>query len=72
MALFIHIGLIALICLSHFGSVRGETSIDAQFQAAVDQTGVVNREESIKAFRAILLRDSDYAPAYHALANLDL
>ena len=72
MALFIRIGLIALIYLAHFGSVRGETSIDAQFQAAVDQIGVVSRAESIKAFRAILSRDSDYAPAYHALANLYL
>ena len=72
MTLFIRVGLIALICLSHFRSVRSETSIDAQFQAAVNQIGVVNREESIEAFRAILSRDSDYAPAYHALANLYL
>ena len=48
MALFIRIGLIALIYLGHFGSVRGETSIDVQFQAAVDQIGVVSRAESIK------------------------
>ena len=73
MALFIRIGLIALICLSYFGSVRGETSIDVQFQAAVDQIGVVSRAESIaKRFEAILSRDADYAPAYHALANLYL
>ena len=72
MTLFIRIGLIALICLSYFGSVRGETSIDVQFQAAVDQVGVVNREESIAAFEEIILRDADYAPAYHALANLYL
>ena len=72
MAVFIRIGLIVLICLAHFESVRGETSIDAQFQAVEQRIGEVRRAESIKAFRAILSRDSDYAPAYHALANLDL
>ena len=68
----IRIGLIALLSLAHFGSVRGEPSIDAQFQAAVDRVGAVNREESIEAFEVILSRDSDYAPAYNALANLYL
>ncbi len=72
MTLFIRIGLIALISLSHFGSVRGDTTIDAQFQAAVDQIGQVNRAESIEAFEDILSRDADYAPAYHALAKLYL
>ena len=72
MTLFIRIGLIALISLSHFGSVRGDTTIDAQFQAAVDQIGQVNRAESIEAFEDILSRDADYAPAYNALAKLYL
>lgn len=70
MTRIIRIGLIALLPL--FGSVRSEPSIDAQFQAAVDRVGAVDREESIEAFEVILSRDSDYAPAYNALANLYL
>ena len=70
MTRIIRIGLIALLSL--FGSVKSEPSIDAQFQAAVDRVGAVNREESIEAFEVILSRDSDYAPAYNALANLYL
>ncbi len=68
----IHIGLIALISLFISGSSKGETTIDSLFQAAVEQVGKVSRKESIKAFRAILSRDDEYAPAYNALANLYL
>ena len=72
MTLFIRVGLIALICLSHFGSVRSETSIDMQFQVAEQQIGQVSRAESIEAFEEIISRERDYAPAYHALAKLYL
>ena len=68
----IHIGLIALTSLFVSGLSKGETTIDSLFHAAAEQVGKVSREESIKAFRAILSRDDEYAPAYNALANLYL
>ena len=68
----IHIGLIALVSLFSTGSPRGTTTIDSLFHAAEQQIGKVSREESIAAFRAILSRDDEYAPTYHALANLYL
>ncbi len=68
----IRVGFIALACLFGAGLVRGETTTDALFEAAVEQVGQVSRAESIAAFQAILSRDADYAPAYHALANLYL
>ena len=68
----IHIGLIALISLFSSGPSKGETAIDALFHAAEQQVGQVSQKESIAAFRAILSRDDEYAPAYNALANLYL
>ena len=68
----IHIGLIALACLWGHGSSRGETTIDSLFHVAEQQVGQAGRTKSIKAFRDILSRDDEYAPAYNALANLYL
>ncbi len=68
----IHIVLITLTSLSGSGLSRGKTTIDALFQAAVEQVGKVTRKESVEAFRVILSRDDEYAPAYNALANLYL
>ena len=51
---------------------KGETTIDSLFFTAEQQIGTVSHEESIAAFRAILSRDDEYAPAYNALANLYL
>ena len=51
---------------------KGETTTDSLFHTAEQQVGQVSREESIAAFRAILSRDNEYAPAYNALANLYL
>ena len=68
----IHIGLIALISLFSAGSSRGATTIDSLFHAAEQEVGQVSLKESIAAFRAILSRDDEYAPAYNALANLYL
>ena len=67
-----HIGLIALVCLLGFGLSRGETTIDALFQNAMEQVGKVNRSESIKAFEEIIAKDKNYAPAYNELAKLHL
>ena len=68
----IHIGLIALACLWGHGSSRGETTIDSLFHVAEQQVGQAGRTKSVKAFRDILSRDDEYAPAYNALANLYL
>ncbi len=65
----IHIGLVALTCILGPGSSKGETTIDSLFYAAEQQVGKVSRKESIAAFKAILSRDDEYAPAYNALAN---
>ena len=68
----IHIGLIALASLFVSGLSKGETTIDALFQAAEQQVGKVSRKESIKAFEEIVSKDRDYAPAYNELAKLHL
>ena len=68
----IYTGFILLICIFSTGLSRGETAIDALFQAAVEQVGKVSRKESIVAFEEIILRDTDYAPAYNELAKLHL
>ena len=68
----IHIGLIALACLWGSGLSRGETTIDSLFHVAEQQVGQAGRTKSVKAFRDILSRDDEYAPAYNALANLYL
>ncbi len=67
-----HIGLIALVCLLGSGLSRGETTIDALFQNAMEQVGQVSRKESIKAFEEIISKDRDYAPTYNELAKLHL
>ena len=67
-----HIGLIALACLLGPGSSKGETTIDALFQAAVEQVGKVSLEESIVALEEIISKDKKYAPAYNELAKLHL
>ena len=68
----IHIGLIVLACLFGAGLSRGETTIDALFQNAMGQVGVVSHKESIKALEEIISKDRDYAPAYNELAKLHL
>ena len=68
----IHIGLIALACLFGSGLSRGETTIDALFQNAIEQVGVVSHRESIKALEEIISKDKKYAPAYNELAKLHL
>ncbi len=67
-----HIGLIALTCLLSFGSSKGETAIDSLFHMAEQQVGHVSRAESIVAFKEIISKDRDYAPAYNELAKLHL
>ena len=67
-----HIGLIALVCLLGSGMSRGETTIDALFQNAMEQVGQVSRKESIVAFKEIVSKDRNYAPAYNELAKLHL
>ena len=61
-----------MICIFSFGLSKGETTIDALFQAAVEQVGKVSRAESIKAFEDIVSKDRNYAPAYNELAKLHL
>ena len=68
----IHIGMIALACLFGSGLSRGETTIDALFQNAIEQVGVVSHRESIKALEEIISKDKKYAPAYNELAKLHL
>ena len=68
----IRMGLIALACLFGTGSSRGETAIDALFQAAIEQVGKVSHKESIKAFEKIISKEKKYAPAYNELAKLHL
>ena len=68
----IRMGLIALACLLGPGSSRGETTIDALFQNAIEQIGQVSQKESIKAFEEIISKDRNYAPAYNELAKLHL
>ena len=68
----IYKGFILLICIFGVGSSRGETTIDALFQAAVEQVDQVSRAESIKAFEEIVSKDRNYAPAYNELAKLHL
>ena len=68
----IYTGFILLICIFGAGLVRGETTIDALFQSAVEQVGKVSRAESIVALEEIISKDKNYAPAYNALANLYL
>ncbi len=67
-----HIGLIALTCLLSFGSSKGETAIDSLFHMAEQQVGHVSRAKSIVAFKEIISKDRDYAPAYNELAKLHL
>ena len=61
-----------MACLWGPGSSRGETTIDSLFHVAEQQVGQAGRTKSVKAFRDILSRDDEYAPAYNALANLYL
>ena len=68
----IYTGFILLICICSAGLARGETIIDALFQAAVEQVGQVSRKESIKAFEEIVSEERIYAPAYNELAKLHL
>ena len=66
---------LGLIMLTYFFGTyvsKAETTIDSLFQTAEQQVGQVSCEKSIAAFRAILSRDDEYAPAYNALANLYL
>ena len=50
----IYTGFILLICIFGAGVVRGETTIDALFQSAVKQVGLVSREKCIQAFEEII------------------
>ena len=68
----LQVGLIALTCLFGSGLSRGETTIDALFQNAMEQVGHVSRAESINALEEIISKDRDYAPAYNELAKLHL
>ena len=68
----IYTGFIALICIFGTGLARSETTIDALFQNAMEQVGKVSRKESIKAFKEIVSKDRNYAPAYNELAKLHL
>ena len=68
----IHIRLIALACLFGSGLSRGETTIDALFQNAMEQVDQVSRAESIVALEEIISKDKNYAPAYNELAKLHL
>ena len=68
----IYTGFTLLFCIFGSGLSKGETTIDALFQAAVEQVGKVSQKESIKAFEGIISKDKNYAPAYNALANLYL
>ena len=68
----IYTGFILLICIFSLGSSRGETAIDALFQNAVEQVGRVSQAESIVAFKEIISKERDYAPAYNELAKLHL
>ena len=61
-----------LIYIFGAGLARGETTIDALFQATVEQVGKVSRAESIVAFEDIVSKDRNYAPAYNELAKLHL
>ena len=68
----IHIGLIALTSLFVSGLSKGETTIDALYQNAMEQIGQVSRAESIKALEEIISKDRNYAPVYNELAKLHL
>ena len=68
----IHVGLIALACLFGSNSSRGEATIDALFQNAMEQIDQVSRAESIVALGEIISKDKNYAPAYNELAKLHL
>ena len=70
--LVVYTGFILLFCIFGTNLAKGETTIDALFQAAVEQVGKVSQKESIKAFEGIISKERDYAPAYNALANLYL
>ena len=67
-----HIGLIALACFLGSGLSRGETTIDTQYQNAMEQVGKVSQKECIVAFEEIISKDKNYAPAYNELAKLHL
>ncbi len=68
----IYTGFTLLFCIFGSGLSRGETTIDALFQDALEQVGQVSRKESIKAFEEIISKDRNYAPAYNELAKLHL
>ena len=68
----IYKGFILMICIFGAGLVKGETTIDALFQNAMEQIGQVSRKESIQAFEEIISKDRNYAPAYNELAKLHL
>ena len=68
----IYTGFTLLFCIFGSGLSRGETTIDALFQNAMEQVGQVSRKESIKAFEEIISKDRNYAPAYNELAKLHL
>ncbi|MCY3872007.1 MAG: GWxTD domain-containing protein [Gemmatimonadetes bacterium] len=68
----IYTGFILLFCIFGSGLSKGETTIDALFQNAMEQVGKVSRKESIVALEEIISKDKNYAPAYNELAKLHL
>ncbi|MYB92910.1 MAG: hypothetical protein F4039_08725, partial [Gammaproteobacteria bacterium] len=70
--LAIYTGFTLLFCIFGAGLSKGETTIDALFQNAMEQVGQVSRAESIVALEEIISKDRDYAPAYNELAKLHL
>ena len=70
--LAIYTGFSLLFCIFGTNLARGETTIDALFQNAMEQVSQVSRKEIIVAFEEIISRDKNYAPAYNELAKLHL
>ena len=70
--LAIYTGFTLLFCIFGAGLSKGETTIDALFQNAMEQVDQVSRAESIVALEEIISKDRDYAPAYNELAKLHL
>ena len=68
----IYTGFTLMFCIFGAGLSRGETTIDALFQNAMEQIDQVSRAESIVALEEIISKDRNYAPAYNELAKLHL
>ena len=68
----IYTGFTLLFCIFGAGLSKGESTIDALFQNAMEQVDQVSRAESIVALEEIISKDRDYAPAYNELAKLHL